>query len=94
MGPLLWGPFSELYGRKKPLFFGYAVFIIFQIPVAVAQNVETIMLSRFFIGFFGCSPLAIVGGVLADIWNPVDRGVAMAFFAGATFGGPTLGPIL
>ncbi|OKL58194.1 hypothetical protein UA08_06654 [Talaromyces atroroseus] len=94
MGPLLWGPFSELYGRKRPLFFGYVVFIIFQIPVAVAQNVETIMLSRFFIGFFGCSPLAIVGGVLADIWNPIDRGVAMAFFAGATFGGPTLGPIL
>ena len=47
-----------------------------------------------FIGFFGSAPLAIVGGTLADIWNPVDRGVAMASFAGATFGGPTLGPIL
>lgn len=94
LGPLLWGPFSELYGRKRPLFFGYFLFIIFQIPVAVARNVETIMLSRFFIGFFGSAPLAIVGGTLADIWNPVDRGVAMASFAGATFGGPTLGPIL
>ncbi|GAM34663.1 spermidine family transporter [Talaromyces pinophilus] len=94
IGPLLWGPISELLGRKRPLFFGFFVFVIFQIPVAVAQNVETIMLSRFFIGFFGCAPLAIVGGALADIWNPVDRGVAMASFAGGTFGGPTLGPIL
>ncbi|EED11808.1 conserved hypothetical protein [Talaromyces stipitatus ATCC 10500] len=94
LGPLLWGPVSELFGRKGPFFLGYFVFIIFQIPVAAAQNVETIMLARFLIGFFGCAPSAIVGGVLADIWNPVDRGVAMALFAGGTFGGPTLGPIL
>ncbi|CRG84185.1 putative transporter C36,02c [Talaromyces islandicus] len=94
IGPLVWGPLSELYGRRKPLFFGYLVFAIFQIPVAVAQNLETILVSRFFIGFFGCAPLAVIGGTLADIWNPVDRGVAIAFFSGATFGGPTFGPII
>ncbi|KAL1982034.1 hypothetical protein VTN96DRAFT_1804 [Rasamsonia emersonii] len=94
VGPLVWGPLSELYGRKFPLFFGYAVFAIFQIPVAVAQNLQTIMVPRFFIGFFGCAPLAIVGGALADIWDPVDRAVAVAWFSAATFGGPTFGPIL
>ena len=29
-GPLIWGPGSELFGRKTPLFFGYACFAIFQ----------------------------------------------------------------
>lgn len=77
-----------------PLFFGYTIFAIFQVPVAVAQNVETIMLCRFIQGVFGCSPLSIVAGILADIWNPVDRGVAIAMFAAATFLGPTLGPIM
>lgn len=38
---------SELFGRKYPLFLPFAVFVIFNIPVAVAQNVETIMLCRF-----------------------------------------------
>lgn len=52
-GPIMWGPFSELYGRKYPLFFGFFVFAIFQIPVAVAQNLQTIMICRFFGGFFG-----------------------------------------
>lgn len=94
MGPQVWGPFSELYGRRIPLFFGYAVFAIFQIPVAVAQNLETIMVCRFFIGVFGCSPLAVVGGAMADIWDPVDRAVAIAFFSGATFLGPCMGPIV
>ncbi|KAI9735398.1 MAG: hypothetical protein M1818_006404 [Claussenomyces sp. TS43310] len=94
VGPLIWGPMSEVFGRKIPLFSGYAIFVIFNIPVAVAQNVETIMLCRFFGGVFASTPLAVVGGALADMWDPVDRGVALATFACSTFIGPTLGPIL
>jgi hypothetical protein len=94
LGPLFWAPLSELYGRRLPLFSGYAIFAIFQIPVAVAQNVETIMICRFLQGVFGCSPLAVVGGAMADIWDPVDRAVAIAMFSAATFLGPTLGPIM
>jgi MFS transporter, DHA1 family, multidrug resistance protein len=52
------------------------------------------MLCRFFGGVFGSAPLAIVGGGLADIWAPVERGVAMTIFAGATFLGPVFGPII
>lgn len=92
-GPIVWGPLSELYGRKYPLFFGFFVFAIFQIPVAVAQNLQTVMLCRFFGGFFGSAPLAIVGGTLADFWDPVTRGIAVTIFAGATFIGPVAGPI-
>jgi DHA1 family multidrug resistance protein-like MFS transporter len=76
------------------MFIGFVIFCIFQIPVAVAQNLETVMLCRFFSGFFGSSPLAVVGGTLTDFWGPVDRGVAMAVFAGATFLGPVMGPVI
>jgi MFS family permease len=77
-----------------PLFFGYFCFAIFQIPVAVAQNLYTIMLCRFFGGAFASAPLAIVGGALADFFGPVDRGVAVCVFAAATFIGPIAGPIM
>ncbi|PMD23913.1 MFS general substrate transporter [Hyaloscypha hepaticicola] len=93
-GPLVWGPGSEIFGRKMPLFFGYFCFAIFQIPVAVAQNLYTIMLCRFFGGAFASAPLAIVGGALADFFGPVDRGVAVCVFAAATFIGPIAGPIM
>ncbi|TGO30795.1 hypothetical protein BPAE_0003g00800 [Botrytis paeoniae] len=93
VGPLIWGPGSELFGRKVPLFFGYACFAIFQIPVAVAQNLQTIMVCRFFGGVFASAPLAIIGGALADFFGPVDRGVAVCVFAAATFIGPIAGPI-
>lgn len=60
----------------------------------MAQNVQTIMLMRFFGGLFGSAPLGIVGGTLADFWSPVDRGIAVCIFAGATFVGPVAGPIV
>lgn len=87
-GPIVWGPFSELYGRKAPLFIGYFIFAIFQIPVAVAQNLETIMVCRFFGGFFASAPLAIVGGALADFFDPINRGIAISIFGASTFCGP------
>jgi MFS family permease len=83
-----------MLGRKIPLFFGYLCFAIFQIPIAVSQNLYTIMICRFFGGCFASAPLGIVGGTLADFFGPVDRGVAICVFASATFIGPIAGPIM
>lgn len=93
-GPIIWGPLSELYGRKLPLFTGYAIFVIFQIPIGVADKIYTVMICRFFGGFFGSAPLAIVGGALADFWDPVERGIAVCIFSGSVFIGPVAGPIV
>ena len=84
---------GEFYGRRPPLFVGYFIFAIFQIPVAVARNVETIMLFRFLQGVFGASTMAVIGGALADFWDPVERGLALGLFTGAVFIGPVAGPI-
>lgn len=51
------------------------------------------MLCRFVGGAFASAPLAIIRGALADFFGPVDRGVAICVFAGATFIGPIAGPI-
>ncbi|EMT71377.1 hypothetical protein FOC4_g10009876 [Fusarium odoratissimum] len=93
-GPLIFGPVSEVYGRKYPLFVGYFVFALFQIPVATAENVQTILVCRFLSGLFGSSPLSVVGGALVDLWPPVELGIAMSIFAGANFVGPVAGPIM
>jgi MFS transporter, DHA1 family, multidrug resistance protein len=52
------------------------------------------MICRFLGGTFASAPLGIVGGALADFWDPVDRGVAVCVFAAATFIGPVAGPIM
>lgn len=93
-GPVFFGPASEAYGRRVPLFFGYCLFGIFNVPVAVARNIETIMLGRFLGGFFASAPLAIVGGALSDIWDPIPRAYAICIFASGAFTGPVAGPII
>ncbi|KAF1998745.1 citrinin biosynthesis transporter CtnC [Amniculicola lignicola CBS 123094] len=92
-GPILFGPMSEAMGRRIPLFFGYALFAIFQIPVAVAQNMATVCVGRFLSGFFASAPLSVVGGALADLWDPIPRAYAICIFAAGGFAGPVAGPI-
>ncbi|KAL1968623.1 hypothetical protein VTN77DRAFT_1449 [Rasamsonia byssochlamydoides] len=94
VGPMIYGPMLELWGRKRPLFAGHFLFIICQIPVGVAQNVETIMLFRFLGGVTSAGPLAITSGWFADFFDPVQRGLALCVLSGTTLIGPIQGPIL
>ncbi|KAL2048871.1 hypothetical protein ABVK25_010877 [Lepraria finkii] len=93
-GPTVFGPASEVLGRKNPLSAGMFMFAIFTVPVAVAQNTATIFTCRFLSGVFASAPLAIAGGGLADLYDTLPRGIAVAGFASATFLGPVLGPIV
>jgi multidrug resistance protein len=92
-GPIVFGPMSEVLGRRIPLLSGFALFAIFQIPVALAQNITTICVGRFLGGFFASAPLAVVGGALADLWDPIPRAYAICVFAAGGFAGPVAGPI-
>jgi DHA1 family multidrug resistance protein-like MFS transporter len=94
LGPLLWGPLSERYGRKTPLFGAYILFVIFQIPVAVSRNLPTIFIFRFLSGVFAGSPVVINSATFADYWAPTDRGKATAIYSLTVYVGPCFGPIV
>ncbi|CAN9180849.1 unnamed protein product [Alternaria alternata] len=70
---------------------GVALFVL--IPVALAQNITTVCVGRFLGGFFASAPLAVVGGALADLWDPIPRSYAICVFAAGGFAGPVAGPI-
>ncbi|KAH8814962.1 putative MFS multidrug transporter [Xylogone sp. PMI_703] len=94
-GALLWAPVSEWQGRRRPFLFGFTGFVIFQIPLGVARNIATILVSRFIQGFLGSSTLAVIAGALADIWpTAVDRAVSMTIFCMATFSAPVAGSVV
>ena len=93
IGPLLWAPMSELFGRQY-LFIGtYGALTAFNAGAAGANSMATLIILRFFAGAFGSSPLTNAGGVIADMFAAEQRGIAMSFFAAAPFMGPVLGPI-
>ncbi|KAK0649614.1 major facilitator superfamily domain-containing protein [Cercophora newfieldiana] len=94
IGPLLWAPLSEVYGRRVAVFVPMFVAICFSFASATAQDFQTLMLTRFFGAFFASAPVTNTGGVLGDLFSPAHRGIAMAGYAMAVVGGPVLGPIV
>ena len=94
LGPLLWAPLSELYGRQVVYFVTFMAFVAFNAGCAGAQNTWTILILRFLGGSFGSSPLTNAGGVVADLFTAKERGLAMSLFSIAPFMGPVLGPIV
>jgi len=93
-GPLLWAPFSEIYGRQIVFFGTYLAFVAFNAGVAGASNIHGLLILRFLAAAFGSSPLTNAGGVIADLFNAQERGLAMGLFSAAPFMGPVLGPII
>ena len=92
LGPLLWAPVSEVWGRKwsmEPAMFCLGVF---SIGTATSTNATSIFVTRFFGGVFGSAPVSNVSAALGDIWAPRARGMAVTFYAVCVVGGPTLGP--
>lgn len=69
LGPPIFAPLSELYGRRVPIIIGAFGFAIFNTAVAVAKDYQTLMISRFFAGIFGSSPLTLCGAVFADMFD-------------------------
>ncbi|KAL1405775.1 hypothetical protein Q8F55_007448 [Vanrija albida] len=94
LGPLVWGPASEIYGRRPVFLVAFVVYVGMQVGCALAPNVGALLAFRFIGGTFAAAPLTNSGALLADIWDGDLRGRAMALFGLAPFAGPSLGPII
>lgn len=91
-GPLLWAPISEIRGRKWPLTVSTLMGGIFTIASALAKDIQTLIICRFFAGVCGACQLSVVPAVLADVYDNEHRGVAISVYALTVFGGPFIAP--
>ncbi|RJE23848.1 transporter [Aspergillus sclerotialis] len=95
LGPMLWGPASEAYGRKLPLRVAFVTFTIFMMACALANSYPSLLVFRLIDGMAASAPIAVVGGVYADLYSdPTARGRLMAYYMAATTVGPILGPLI
>ncbi|KAJ5569597.1 uncharacterized protein N7459_009027 [Penicillium hispanicum] len=94
IGPLIWAPLSEIFGRRHIFTISFAFLTAFNAGAAGAQNIQTLIILRFLAGCFGSSPFGNAGGTIADMFAASQRGIAISLFAAAPFLGPTIGPII
>lgn len=94
IGPMFLGPLSEFYGRRPIYLVSFTFFLIWLVPSAVAQNIQTMLIARFFDGLSGSAFLSVAGGTVGDLFHKKDLQAPMMIFTAAPFVGPSLGPLL
>ncbi|KAK6204978.1 putative transporter of major facilitator superfamily [Scheffersomyces amazonensis] len=96
IGPALTAPLSEIIGRKFIYIITLPIGMLFTLGVSFAKNIETILVLRFFCGYFLSPALAVAGGTITDLWseNPKELGQSIALFCLAPFLGPVCGPVI
>ena len=67
VGQLLYGPVSDMVGRKPPLYFGLIVFAAASVGCALAPNIETLVVFRFLQGLGAAAGMAIPRAVVRDL---------------------------
>ncbi|KAG6901284.1 hypothetical protein C0995_014252 [Termitomyces sp. Mi166 len=91
--PLITAPFSEDFGRQPIYFFSSIGFALMVVMAALAKNINTVIWARFLQGAFASPGATMVGGTIADIWLPHERGLPMNIFVLVAIGFTGLGPV-
>ncbi|PSR79988.1 putative caffeine resistance protein 5 [Coniella lustricola] len=96
VGPMLWAPMSEIpqFGRNPVYIITLAVFVVFQVPTALATNFGMLLAFRFLTGFIGSPSLATGGASIGDMYTPSKRTYGLAVWGFGAVCGPTLGPLV
>jgi DHA1 family multidrug resistance protein-like MFS transporter len=87
---MLWSPITEIpYVGRNPVYIGTLVlFIVLQVPTALAVNLGMLLAFRFITAFVGSPPLAAGGASLSDMYAPPKRGYAISWWDVAALCGP------
>ncbi|KAJ5909052.1 Major facilitator superfamily domain general substrate transporter [Penicillium taxi] len=93
IGPIAFGPCSELYGRVRLLQISNLWYLAWNLGCGFAQTKSQLFAFRFLAGIGGSAPLAIGGGSISDMWSAEERGKAMGVYTLGPILGPVVGPI-
>ena len=94
LGPMFLGPLSEFYGRRPIYLCAFGMYFIWLIPCAVANNLATMLVSRFIDGLAGSAFLSVAGGTVGDTFPKDKLSMPMCVYSAAPFCGPLLGPVV
>lgn len=95
LGPMIFAPLSESYGRKTIMICTFVLFTAFVMASALSPNFAALVIFRLFAGIGASTPVSVIGGIYADLYNTARaRGFAMSAFMAGTAWGPLGGPLI
>ena len=93
-GQLLYGPISDMLGRKPPLYFGLGLFTLASVGCALATNIETLVALRFVQGLGAAAGMAIPRAVVRDLHTGNEAARLMSLLMLVFSVSPILAPLV
>ncbi len=98
LGQLIYGPLSDVFGRKKPALIGISLFIISSFLCIVIDNIYVFIALRFVEALGGCAGVVIARAIVNDLFDTQEAvgifALMMVVSSLAPMLSPTFGGIL
>ena len=93
LGQLVYGPASDIFGRKAPLYFGLAMFAIGSIGCALATDIQMLIAFRVVQGIGACAGMVISRAIVRDLHTGPDAVQMMSLLMLVFSVSPILAPL-
>ena len=94
VGQLIYGPLSDMIGRKPPLYFGLLLFAAGSIGCALAPDIQTLVVLRFIQGLGASAGMVIPRAVVRDLHTGHDAARLMSLLMLVFSVSPILAPLV
>src|ERR1700730_9513861 len=93
LGQSIYGPLSDMIGRKAPLYLGLALFSISSIGCALAPSIGVLIAFRFLQGIGACAGMVIPRAIVRDLHTGIDATRLMSLLILVFSISPSLAPL-
>ena len=93
LGQIIYGPVSDMVGRKRPLYVGLLLFAGASIGCALAPDIQTLVALRFVQGLGACAGMVVSRAVVRDLHTGPDAARLMALLMLVFSVSPILAPL-
>lgn len=90
---LLYGPLSDMWGRKAPLYIGIGLFAVASVGAATASNIEMLIAFRFLQGIGGAAGMVVPRAIVRDMHTGVQAARLMSLLMLVFSISPILAPL-
>ena len=93
LGQLVYGPASDMLGRKPPLYFSLSLFALGSVGCALAPDIQTLVALRFVQGLGASAGMVICRAIVRDLHTGVDAARLMSLLMLVFSVAPILAPL-
>jgi DHA1 family bicyclomycin/chloramphenicol resistance-like MFS transporter len=90
---IVYGPVSDSYGRKAPLYFGLGLYVVGAIVCSLAPTIGWLIVARFIQGIGACAGMTIPRAVVRDLHTGHEAARLMALIMLVFSVSPILAPV-